>query len=170
MAATCAYCNFSDRCTAEGVLRGLIHQLLARHPDLLPHVKQHYHEHRLQKTDLMFDKIVEILHSLVSSLDAAHIVIDGLDEIGDDKERMLLLKELEKLPARVLIFSRSLAIHLKHLPSAIVFPIDAKDEDIESFVVSSLLNHQSLQGFIHGAEDSLVREFATKIRDKCHGM
>ena len=118
----------------------------------------------------MFDKIVEIVHSLVTSLDETHIVIDGLDEIGDDKERILLLKELEKLPARVLIFSRPLEIHLQHLPSATILPIDAKDADIERFVLSSLLNHSSLQEPLTKAKDGIVREAVTKIRDSSRGM
>lgn len=170
MAVACAYCSFENHCTAEGILRSIIHQLLVQHPEILPIVKEHYDEHRLHKTPLSLAKVVKMLNSVIGSIGETHIVVDGLDEISEDKERTTLLQVLQTLPARVLIFSRPLGIHLKHLPSATVFPIDAKEEDIERYVVSSLVNHLSLQESIRGADDPLVREVATKIRETSRGM
>jgi hypothetical protein len=165
-----AYCRFNEQCKAESILRGFIHQFLAQHSKLLPVVNKHYKKHRLQRTGPSVKEVIEMLHSLVVSLDNPHIVVDGLDEIASDKERAALLQELHKLPARILIFSRSLELHFKHLPGATIFSIKAQDQDIESFIVSSLLNHASFQVTIVGAEDGLVRDVATRIKERCHGM
>jgi len=170
MAVACAYCSFEIRCTAEGILRCVVRQLLAQHPELLSVVKEHYSKHRLEGTGVSFATVVTMLKSIVGSIGDTHIVVDGLDEISEERERTILLQELEKLPAKVLAFSRLLGIHSKHLPSATIFPIDAKDEDIERYVVSSLVNHPSLQDFIRGPEDALVREIAAKIQEKSRGM
>ena len=170
MVVAYAYCSFEMGCTAEGILRDIIHQLLVQQPELLSVVKGHYSKHRLQRTGLSFAKVITILGSIVGAIGNAHIVVDGLDEIGEEQERTMLLQELEKLPARVLIFSRLLKIHSTHLPSATIFPIDAKDEDIERYVVSSLVNHPSLQEFISGPKDPLVSEVAAKIQEKSRGM
>jgi len=111
-----------------------------------------------------------VLYSFITALDEAHIVVDGFDEITSDKQKTALLRELHKLPARTLIFSRPLDLHLRHLPSATIFSIEASDQDIENFVVSSLLDHRSLQGSVPGPQNALVREIATRVRERCCGM
>jgi len=110
-----------------------------------------------------------MLQSLVASLDMVNIVVDGLDEVASDKEKATLLKELKKLPARVMIFSRPLQLHFRELPSATIFSMEARDQDIENFVISSLLSHPSLQNSMARVEDTL-RNIAMKIRQKCRGM
>jgi len=170
MAVACAYCRFDNDCKAESILRGFVHQFLAQSPKLPPLVHKYYKKDRLERTGPSFTEVTEMLHSLVASFDETHIVVDGLDEISSDKERIALLHELERLPARTLIFSRPLDLHLRHLSSATVLSIEARDNDIENFVVSSLLNHPSFQRSFSGPEDGLVREVATTIRQRCRGM
>jgi len=168
-AVACAYCAFDDRCSAEGILRSFIHQLLVQRPALLPLAQEVYNEYRLQRTDPPFARVVGLLHSLVDSLGGTYIVVDGLDEIGGEKEKALLLDELKKLSARVLIFSRPLALHLKYLPSANIVTVHALDDDIERFVVSSLLHHPSSQASING-EGGLVHDVAVRIRERSRGV
>jgi len=169
-AVVCVYCRFDNECDAESILRCFIHQLLAQHPRLLPLVDEHYRKHKIQRTGPKIKEVVEMLRSLITSLDSVHIVVDGIDEISSDKERATLLQELEKLPARILILSRPLDLHLRCLPSAVTLSVEALDEDIENFVVSSLLDNASLQDTIAGAEDSLVQDIAVKIRERSRGM
>jgi len=172
LAVAYAYCSFETGCTARGILRDIIRQLLAQRPELLSVVKEDYSKHRLTGRSISISTVVTMLSSIVGSksIGETHIVIDGLDEIREEKERTTLLQELEKLPARVLIFSRPLEIHSKHLPSATVLTIHARDEDIKTYVVSTLVNHPSLQEFIGGPQDTWVREVAEKIREKSRGM
>ena len=169
LAVVCAYCRFDEPCIAENILRSFIHQILAQRPKLLPLVWKCYSQHRFQRTEPTFDQIIEMFHSLVSSLAGVHIVVDGLDEITDDKEKVTLLRELEKLPARVLIFSRPLDLHIKHLPSATQSTIEAQGDDIESFVMTSLLDHPSFQQTTH-LRDAIIRKIATGIRERSGGM
>jgi len=167
----CAYCRFDNDCKAESILRSFIHQFLAQHPDrLLPLVDKYYKKDQLERMGPSATDIREMLHSLVGSLEEAHIVVDGLDEIASDKERIALLQELQKLRARTLIFSRPLDLHLQNFPSATIFSIEARDQDIENFVVSSLLQHPSFQETISGAQDPIVRDIAAMVRERCHGM
>ena len=170
MVVICAYCRFDTPCSAECVLRGFVHQLLAQRPDLLALVEKHCKARRLQKTGPPYRDLVQMLRSLVASLDGTHIVVDGLDEIANDKEKVTLHQELQQLPARILIFSRPLELHFKYLPSATIFSIEARDRDIEVFVESSLRNHQTLQTAFAAADGDLVRDIALKIRERCRGM
>jgi len=133
-------------------------------------VDKYCQKHRIQRTDPELKEVVQMLRSLITSLDSAHIVVDGLDEISSDRGRATLLHEVGKLPARALILSRPLELHLRNLPSAVTQSVEARDEDIENFVVSSLLNNADLQETISGAEDSLVRDIAVTIRKRCPGM
>jgi len=169
-AVVCAYCRFDDDCDAESILRGFVHQFLAQNPLLLPLVDRYYKKHKIQRTSPKMEEIVEMLHSLITSLDSAYIVVDGLDEISGDKEKANLLQALGKLPARTLIFSRPLELHLRDLPSATIFSVEARDEDIEKFVGSILLNNASFQETIGGVEGNLVRDIAVKIRKRSRGM
>jgi len=169
-AVVCAYCRFDDDCNSENILRGFIHQFLAQHPSLLPRVSKYYKKYRLRRTGPSIKDIIEMLQALVDGVDVVHIVVDGLNEITNDKDRVSLLQELHKLPARTLIFSRPLDLHARHLPSATVFSIEARDNDIESFVMSSLLNHTSLHESIAKAGLSFVQDIATRIKERCRGM
>lgn len=111
-----------------------------------------------------------MLHSSVLALDQEHIVVDGVDEIASDKEKITLLSGWEKLPTWTLIFSRPLDLHRDFLRSASSLSIEARNQDIENFVVSSLLNHASFKRTISGAQDALVREVAATVRKRCQGM
>jgi len=165
-----AYCRFDTQYGAESVLRGFIHQLLAQRPGLLPLVRKYYDERRLQRAGPQYRDVIQILNILVASLDGAHIVVDGLDELANDNEKTTLLQELQKLPARILIFSRPLELHLEHLPSATIFSIEARDQDIDQFIESSLRNHRRLKRSVVASNSSLVRELTVTMRKRCKGM
>lgn len=52
----------------------------------------------------------DLLHWLVDYYDEVYIIIDGIDEVDDEEERLFLISSLQKLalaPARVLITYRS---------------------------------------------------------------
>ena len=165
-----AYCRRDDKRDAEGILRDLIHQLLTQHPDRLPLVDKYYKKHRFDGTGPTFEEVLEMLHSLVTSFERTHIIVDGLDEIVNDKERVTLLQELHKLPAPILVFSQPLELHSKYLPTATIISVEARDQDIENFVISRLLTHPSLRETLTAAGDVVRRGLAIKIRERCGGV
>ncbi|PIA89572.1 Vegetative incompatibility protein HET-E-1 [Cercospora beticola] len=85
-------CDFriADRNTRSTILRHVVAQLIAQHPDLAAFVQEEY---MLKRREPSATCLKELIAALSSNLKSTRIIIDGLDE-SPIKEHQTLLKDL----------------------------------------------------------------------------
>ena len=163
-----AYCRYSDRLTAAAVLRGLVMQLLHQVPQALPSVKEFHKSCSLRRMKLSSSEATSILRGVAGQLSGMQIVVDGLDEVPEETERQELLQELRELPAQLLILSRPLEILRSEL-LAVSLSIEARNDDIVSFVESTIKRHLHLSRILE-RDPQLAKNITKTIREKSQGM
>ncbi|CAH0023923.1 unnamed protein product [Clonostachys rhizophaga] len=91
--------KLSSRNKGSAVLRGIMHQLIERHPKLVKHLVRHW---QLQGSELFsdtgFESLWRIFQSMVENLKGSELycVLDGLDEC-DEHSLHQLLRKIESL-------------------------------------------------------------------------
>ena len=164
-----AYCQYKDNCSAQGILCGLLNQVLLQRPEALPVIEELYTQYSIQGNCPSIPDASRTLKTILGLLDLKHIVIDGLDEIHEEEQRLSLLDELRKISAPVLIFSRPLNLFEFPRFSAASLSIEARTEDIAIFVESSISAHPRLSSF---ASDTpgFSQKVVDALQDKSKGM
>jgi len=163
-----AYCRYSDHVTPVEILRGLIVQLLHQAPQDLPPVERLRETHRLQDTKPTLSESSHLLKELLETVPNAGIIIDGLDELEDRDDAGLLLDELFTFPARIMICSRPMPLYQAEFLGT-VLSIDARNEDIVTFVQSGIKANRGLSSLLKGTR-GLDEEIVEKICAKSQGM
>ena len=76
------YCKHGDgtRDSCDAVFRGILAQLLAQNPDIIPYFSLHQLE--LIRDPLKSDGLRSLVKTIFEVLDLVYLVVDGLDEIG----------------------------------------------------------------------------------------
>ena len=145
-------------------------QLLHQVPQALPRVKEYHASHSLRNIPLSASDAGLLLKNIAELVDRTQIVIDGLDEVEDESETQELLDELRTVPAQLLILSRphTLALFRSELLS-VELSIQARNEDVVTFVKSSIASHRRLAHLLEG-ESKLCQEIVDNIREKSEGM
>ncbi|KAF1829574.1 hypothetical protein BDW02DRAFT_484368, partial [Decorospora gaudefroyi] len=96
------FCSAQDpkRNTAVAVLRGLIHQILSKRPQLVKHAQEYFKTpEQTQQTLLSLEALWLIFNKLAEDVDLGNMfcVLDGLDECDEDTHRLLVPRILRLL-------------------------------------------------------------------------
>ena len=164
-----AFCRVDQRCTAQDVLFSIVKQALENLPSVVyPTAKPTYDEHVLKSMKLEREEAADLFASIAKLFAHTYLVIDGLDEI-EDEEKTLLLELLAPLEVCLLIFSKPLPLFRGCLPPATALSIEARNEDIERFVLSSIKGNPRLRRLLRDDMDTLNR-IVREIQWRSYGM
>ena len=164
------YCRYDDNCTAHDFVCSLIRQILEDHPETAyDTIKPLFDEHTRTRAPFPTEKAKSTLTSLLGMFEVRRIIVDGLDEVGVEKERLGILSVLAHLKVQLIIFSRPLSLYLRYLPRVTSLSIEARTEDIERFVISYFESSPDLQCILEGKQ-GVVNSIAKTIVEKSGGM
>lgn len=157
-----------DNCTTSSIFLTFIRQLLELQTDAIyPILLPTYSEHRTNQTKPTEAEAIQLLKVLLPLFSMTQAVIDGLDEITDD-ERAKFLTNLSSLPIHSVILSRPLDLYIDLLPSVIQVSVEAKNEDIEAFLVNRIHGSPRLPRLVQGKQ--ALQDITAKIKDNSRGM
>jgi len=164
------YCRYNEPLTPQDILRCLILQLLESHEQkVFAAIEREYKKHASQEGGLSQSQALALLITLVESFPQVRIVIDALDEIRNEERQSALLSALAQLPAQILLFSRPLELCLDYMPSAVMISVEAREEDIERFVIGKVDENPKLRRII-GSKPAILKEVTEKIKAKARGV
>jgi hypothetical protein len=134
-----AFCAFNDEQThsALGILSALLRQLVFVRQGLSDETQTLCKEHISGQKKLRpsLEQLCEALNAEMSRLDSSFIILDGLDEMPEHKERALLLQKQELLRPRpmLMVTSRPLPmIRSWFVEEASTSDFHLEDEDIDN--------------------------------------
>jgi hypothetical protein len=167
---TFIYFSYNDRTSQQvpEVLSSLLHQLVLQIHELDELLENAY--------DAMFQdrhmptsaKLLDLVCSYINKFDSCFIILDGLDECGEDA-RIKLFSTLEALyrkanrPCKMLLTSRPHIQPSFHLQDSVTLEITADETDLKQFIGSKLKDKADI---LPDERDFIVE----KILDKCEGM
>lgn len=171
------FCNsgFEKQKTATSVLRGLIHQLVGQHEQLLDYLLPKYLE-RGAKVFESFDALWEIFMTMATdqSTGRKYCIIDALDEC-DPGSQKTLLAQLESfqsqevsLNVRILVISRpySEIREILHMfPNVDLASFPERQKDIELFIEEKVNYLAKRKKYT----DKIKVRIAETLRDKAEG-
>ncbi|KAF2680197.1 C2H2 domain-containing protein [Lentithecium fluviatile CBS 122367] len=156
------YCHYEGQGTntAVGVLRGLIDQLLAQYPQLLPpcHTKHSTSGEPSLRSLSLAKQLFENFCSTVSKL---FIIVDGLDECEHYERKQLIDTFLEVVTTceadepgklRVLFVSQDYADIRKGIEKLV--------PRIVALSTDNILNERDIQTFVRSRVDSIAKKYA----------
>lgn len=109
-----------------------------------------------------------VFRDLAGKLEMLYVVIDGLDEAGDEVKDKLL-EVLVPSGVNLLILSRPLDPFTHHAPNAFFVSIQAQTEDIDLYVRTEVQRSSRLQALIGGRPETIT-ELCEKIARQSEGM
>jgi hypothetical protein len=173
-AVTWFYCNYKEQIehTHYKFLASLLKQVIHQQPKLSDEINQTYNVHHNRGSHPTIQQISAMLHAEISKFSKVFIIIDALDEMGDDQgETRMLATELQNLPKNVfvMITARPIPAIEAEFPTAIQMQISATDEDVESYVTSRISKEHLLKKYIT-ADPSLAADITAKVVKNVHGM
>lgn len=104
------YCGYNDTKSQsiDNLVAALIKQVLQLRPDVSKEVRDLYRQHTRTEVFPSLKPLTEILRSELAKFDNCYIIVDGLDEILDESNRLLLLENLAHGKVNVMVTSRPL--------------------------------------------------------------
>lgn len=101
VAVLIAYCSFDDANThsSSNIVSSFLRQLIEKHGRISDPVRKLYTDHTQhgEQSRPSQEKLVEALSSELETFDKAFIIIDGLDELRENKQKVELLQTIESL-------------------------------------------------------------------------
>jgi WD40 repeat protein/nucleoside phosphorylase len=152
------FCDSSstERRTANGILRGLLHQLITNRPELMPYLMKRY-QTRGDRLFESFDALWQILMDLGSHSRCQYYIVDALDECDPDSQETLLTQINVSFSASVSSTSK---------PSFLIIsrPYPEIREQLEEFNNKDLSSYRKLKTDLDAYIETRVAELARKKR------
>jgi hypothetical protein len=167
-AVICAYVRYSENYTLQDIVAGLVNQLVRVHDGALEHIEPYYRSSMEEETPYEVSELFEILKKIARPPTKVFVVIDGLDEAGEEVKDGLL-ETLPHTGVNLLIFSRPLDKYTHRTPDALFVSIQARTEDIALCVAEYVKRSSRLQAIVGGKPD-LIQRLCDAIKDKANGM
>jgi len=164
-----AYCRYLAECTALDILRSLVHQLLTNYRTTFLILKRQCQTYSAQKSSLSLSEITKLLRVALQQSGGGWIIIDGLDEILPNNEKVTLLKALNQLPASILVTLRPLELFVRYLSFAAVITVEAQDNDLETFIRDTIKADPTLHLTLERRYGA-IEEVVQKIQANAQGM
>jgi hypothetical protein len=163
------YCNYNENQSCEGLLCGLLQQLLQRHTLLPPTVQSLYKDHIKKGTRPSIHECSKLLQSEISSLSKTFIVVDALDECSAIN-RTRFLVELQTLrPKLSLLITTRPHIAIPDVDVPVCLEIRGTDHDIRKYIDGRIQKESKLRQHIE-KDPSLHTSIIDAILDKAKGM
>ena len=112
------YCKWDDPIsqTIDGLLCSLLKQVVQKYGTASKGLNEIFNEHQKKEIRPSRTELLKALGSELSPFKRTFIVVDGLDELLEEKNRLTLLETLTALPGRVniLVISRPLKSILRY--------------------------------------------------------
>jgi hypothetical protein len=167
-----AYLYFTYKSQSQGVidlLCAILKQLAMRRMETIELVRNLYDDHSKTNTRPSIDQIFTTLQSACMSYPRVYVIIDALDECGNDQRNQLLcklfgLQQLENI--HLMATSRFIPAIEQHFQSALKLEIRASDEDVRCYVASQMSH---LPDCIQNS-DGLRAVVLNKISEAVDGM
>lgn len=165
------YCDRSDssKYKYHHLLGSLLQQLVPEPCETWDRIKELYelHKHGTKPTP---EDLLNVLRAEIKKKSTVYIVIDALDEWGDDHNDISnLVSDLKSLGSQVsfLIISRPLPVLESVLPKAVQFEIEPPHADVELYIRSRFSEQHT--GFLKRDSELLERAISTVLSD-CQGL
>ncbi|KAF5340627.1 hypothetical protein D9611_007384 [Ephemerocybe angulata] len=168
IAITCAFLRYSEKWTAREIFTSLLGQLIKAHDGACDYVRVVYSSCNAVDNELTVKEITQLLRKVIAFFAKVFIILDGLDEAGDEV-REGILQALPPMGANLLITSRPLDHLLCYTPGALQVTIEARTEDIGLFVEEQVKQSARLQA-IMGGDSELINQLSGRINEKSKGM
>ncbi|KAF2704948.1 hypothetical protein K504DRAFT_460734 [Pleomassaria siparia CBS 279.74] len=167
------YCNYRevDSQSLDDLLMALLKQFTDQCRPFPESVKAVYSQHAKSKSRPLLKSITTMLHSVISSLTRAFIVVDGLDECqleNQTREKFIdTLFSVQKVSQANLLVTSRFNTHIeKRFKDHTPIVIKATDEDVGLYLDAHILH--SLQ-FVSNVQD-LGQRIKEKIQNASNGM
>ncbi|KAJ3519605.1 hypothetical protein NMY22_g13123 [Coprinellus aureogranulatus] len=164
------FIRYSERYTLRDVLAALLSQLIEANDTACAAICPIYTRSSTAKNgkEVMESDMIKGLRDIARSLDKVHIFVDGLDEASDEVKDGLLAA-LVSSGVNLLIFSRPLPLFTRHALGALFVSIQARTEDIDTYVRAEVSGSSRLQSII-GNQPEKLSELSDKINKSSEGM
>ena len=164
------YFDYNDRASQQipEVLSNLLHQLVLQIPELDESLENAYDTMFQERRVPTGARLIDILCSYINKFGSCFLILDALDECGED-ERIKLLVTLQELcrktsqPCKLLLTSRPHIQPTIHLQDSVSLEINADTDEIRQFIKSKLDDKVDILPY----ERELIVE---RILEKCQGM
>lgn len=169
-----AFLRYSERYTWQEILTSLVIQLV-RSSDLACATFWPIYSRVAAKTAsktiiISSSDLESVFRDLAGKLEMLYVVIDGLDEAGDEvKDKLLEVLVPSTSGVNLLILSRPLDPFTHHAPNAFFVSIQAQTEDIDLYVRNEVQRSSRLQALIGGRPEKIT-ELCEKIARQSEGM
>ena len=166
------YCTFRSQHEhkAEDLLASLLKQLAQGQSPLPDGIKSLYKKHKDKRTKPSSDELSRTLYAVAATYSRVFIIIDALDECGENRSRTKLLTEIFKLQknSKLNLFATSRCIPdiKEKFAGCLLLEISASHEDIWNFLGECM---SQLPPFVID-DMSLQTEIKTGIECAVEGM
>ena len=125
------YCGYNEaKSQSIDKLPGaLIKQVIQLRPDVSKELKELYRQHSRTQVFPSLHSLTEVFRSEIAKFEKCYIVVDGLDEIPDESNRLLLLETLAHGRVNIMVTSRPLDSIQEFFASIAEFSCDACEEE-----------------------------------------
>jgi NACHT domain len=170
------YCSYGMHHEQKAVdlLSALLKQLVQELPSVPDSVKGLYSTHHDRKTRPSFDEISRTLLAMMDNFSRVFIIIDALDECGDDNgTRMKILSGIRniqgKCDVKLMATSRFVATIMQEFEGDIMLEVRAHDEDVGKYLGCRLASERQLVP--HVRRDPTLRDaIVNALVKKAEGM
>ena len=136
------FLKYNDRKdqTSLNLVGAILKQLLMAKPSLQEHLETLYKKHSKQGTKPSLDNMYQTLSDIVGELSTVYIIVDAFDECDTRGDLITRLRHVqENFDLRIMVTSRFIPdIEEQFVGSSLFLQIDAKKEDVRSFVRGQL--------------------------------
>lgn len=132
------------------------------------YLKPMYSRAQVLGSSLTEREATQIMHYFAREMAKLFLVVDGLDEVGDET-KVDLLQSLSSFGTNSLIASRPLELFKELVPGALHVPIQARTEDIRLLVLERIQRSPRLKTILRDKPD-MVERLCERIKEKSEGM
>lgn len=175
MAVAFAYLRYTEKLGTWDIILSLIIQLVLyshQTPEVATLVRGVVDRHRRRRAKPSLDELVKLLKGILKRFPDACIILDGLDEMLVEVQRMII-KIFSSVEVRVLFTSRPMILMEERVKAlmgdqAVFMNIAAQPEDLDLFITNAIDENPSLSKLldIHNLKDAVV----ASIKEKAGGM
>ncbi|KAL8824083.1 MAG: hypothetical protein Q9191_005314 [Dirinaria sp. TL-2023a] len=150
------YCGYNEAKSQsmDKLIGALIKQVIQLRPEVSKELKEVYRQHSRTQVFPSLPSLTKIFRSEIAKFEKCYIVVDGLDEIPDESNRLLLLETLTYGKVNIMVTSRPLDSIQELFASIVDISCDACEE--ENLRLIYYCKQCSDSGFV--------------LCDKCHGQ
>jgi hypothetical protein len=168
---TGAFCNYKERDqSALNIIGSILQQVAQRHLGISENISNLYNYHKAKKTCPSLMDFIKVLQAETRQYSVVFVVVDALDECGNDEARDDLISQLKCLVPKLRLFITTRPhIAVLHFENPLSIEIRAEEKDIRVYLGSRLEKETRIKRHIR-ADPSLREEIIASILERTDGM